>query len=279
MRWSLAELRQFLREDESLRILFVEGSTDVLLWKHIVPIPDRNNTVVYSIESVEVEVDAGGNRQRVVQLASLTEQWDEANRLNFFVDADYNRYKGTDTSSRVTLTDGRDVESYVLDEDAMTCLAQLGLGLNMSAVNVLKGSINALLRPVGLLRIASEQNDWKLPFQSCFKEGSLRRFFSERRGVHRVDFSRLVASIEGLLDVGTVSRTDLTLATTTLDEKLADEPSAYIIHGKDLVSFFSYFFKISLEAASGLIALSIATCSEMRRRNPNLRLIEAWVRA
>lgn len=256
----------------------VEGDFDLRLWRYLVPVSDRRSADIYIISNVEVaDVAEGGNKGRMIALAQLSQNWDEAGRLRFFVDSDVDRFMPREYPDRITTTDGRDVESYVLSERAWSCLCEAGAGERTSDAQLIRGAVRNLLRPVGLLRILSAQQELHLPFQMTFADGSIRRFFRYHRG--QCDL-RLDNMLDALLDQAGIERRlkhQIHESLAVLSQQLEATEDFDVIHGKDLVSFLSWYFEVPNPIAAGLVALSISTCLQDLLRANNIHQVKNWV--
>ena len=229
-----------------------------------------------AISRVDVRVAEGGNKARIVELARQTAVWPESARIRLFADADLDRLLGVHHLGPITVTDGRDVEGYALHQPILDCLCETGAGEREGDGAQVAEIVRALLRPVGMLRVADGRQRFRLPFQNAFRDGTIKRFFTERRGVYTLRLDAMVDSLLAHMDEPPPK--DQVLAA------LDDETAAFaavddwqIVHGKDLVAFLAWYFDVSLAVASGLVILSIATCSHNAREHPNLNETVEWV--
>lgn len=278
MRWLVPELQALLRQDVVMRILMVEGNFDITLWKHLVPIAQRMNVSVYSVGSVDVPIAEGGEKQRVVELARRCEDWPESARIRFFADADFDRFIPVDHPANLTLTDGRDAEAYALDSDVLACLCETGAGEPERQAETAQRVLPILLRPVGILRICDARNGWQLPFQETFAGGTIKRFFRFRRGEYSLQLRNMVDAL--IRRVDEPPALEEVLRSVEAEAEAQREISDWqVIHGKDLIAFFAWYFEIPLKVAGGLVALSIATSSHSVLRHENIGEVERWVRA
>lgn len=276
-----SELEQFLAEDTSARVLFVEGETDILIWRHICPIAVRINTVVYSMSSIDLAVPTGGNKERAIQLAKNCALWPEASRQRvwFFLDSDCDRFLNVTYPQLVSVTDGRDMESYVLHGSLLSCMCELGAGKRSSEAALLSGAISKLLRPIGFLRIASAQQGWQLPFQNTFQSGSVKRFFRETRGVFDLRLSNLIDALLDQADISRSNKESIEAELSSLMRSSSTIPDWQVVHGKDLVALFAWYFDIPLNISAGLLALSLTAQAHELSSLASFGYVDAWLRA
>ncbi len=278
MRMTPNDLQQLLMSDTDLRVLFVEGVTDVTLWKLFVPVVERESGTVYSIDEIDLVVDAGGNKARVLELARITADWPEADRLHYFVDSDFDRILGFEHIARVTTTDGRDIESYALDTEVLDCLCDIGVGGVKTTSDEISSQVDLLLRPVSEVRIASLSRNWSLPFQETLADGSLKRFFRQRRGVAELDRGALLQALASRAQAY-VSDEELIAESDAFKESLNALPAFEIIHGKDLIALLGWALALPLHVIQGLMVLSMNACSSALGRHPNISKVREWVAA
>ena len=277
-RWTRDEFRQLLAEDRQLRVLVVEGPSDIKLWHKIAPSSCRKDTEIYPVTSFHVEVDLGGNKARVAELARSSVSWPEAERLKFFADADCDRFMQVDHPDRLNLTDGRDVESYVLIGAVLECFCEIGAGERPAEAAIIGKTIRDLLRPIGLLRIASARENLNLPFKETFVGGSVSRFFKDRRGRYSLSLDALVDALLNQAELPRQMKPDLINLLERTESELSDVEDWQIVHGKDLISFFSWYFAVSLPISFGLICLSIVASLNAVLAYESFSEIEGWVR-
>jgi len=128
MSWTVAEFADELERDPRRRVLIVEGNRDVAFWKVIVPVMLRGDTVIYPISEILADPVSGGERGRLLWYARTIGETLLAQRLSFFADADNDRVLQIPQPKNVTLTDGRDLESYALSECCMIRVCLQGIG-------------------------------------------------------------------------------------------------------------------------------------------------------
>jgi len=281
MRWLLKEIQEYLKQDPGVRLLIVEGQFDVELWGRVVPARDRVNVNVFPISSIEVpEVVAGGEKGRILAMAQTTVGWIESDRVLYFVDADFDRITGVIHPACVVISDGRDAESYVLIDETFACFCETGVGKPPSQTTATRGVARSLLRPMGLLRLADHVLGWRLPFQDTFADRGVHRFFRERRGLYSLQLDNLIDALTARVEPppATPTRGQVATEMQARSTALAAVDDWQIIHGKDLLGFLSWYFKIPERATLGMVMLSIAACKAAVVALPNIGLVERWVR-
>ena len=273
-----ADLQQLLISDPELRILFVEGTSDVTLWKLIVPIVTRQKGTVYAIDEIEVQVDSGGSKARALKLADISAQWPESDRLHYFVDSDFDRILGVAHPANVSTTDGRDIESYTLEPKVLECLCDIGAGGITHTAKEIAEKVDILLRPVSEVRVASATLNWALPFQKTLENGSLRRFFRQRQGKPELNRQALLQAL--------ASRAEIFVSDKEMIDKCDDAhvrlnalPTFAIIHGKDLIALLSWALALPLHVVQGLMVLSLKACFDAITTYPNIKKVRDWVEA
>lgn len=151
---------QSLEMDSDLRILFVEGNEDRMLLEHICSDEIDENTIVIEIDSVKLPKEIeGGNRGKVIYCALLSKQ--KHQRLKYFVDKDYSTFTGEKIPKNVTITDFRDIESYLYEKDSIDKYLKIGVKTDkINSTHLLKQMYKA--KYFGFIRIASLKNNLKL---------------------------------------------------------------------------------------------------------------------
>jgi hypothetical protein len=150
--------------DPARRELYVEGSLDVRFFNWAAGEQRDPNCLVVPIESAAIDVPSGGNRARVIALAR--EALAATGSIRCFVDSDPWRASGEALPSNVWVTDGSDLEMYVLCEECIEKVLFLAAGApSLDPARVLKTAFEAG-REVAAIRVCSERQALDLPFQS-----------------------------------------------------------------------------------------------------------------
>jgi len=230
MRRDYVSIRNAHRMDPRRRELYVEGRTDRIFFSWL--LNTSTGAIVREINLVDIPCPLqGGQRARLLWFG---EQIADVSSIECFADADFDRLLERESPLGVRLTDGRDLEHYVLREDCVE--KALRLGLLDDSVNA-TDLLHSLLREgrwAGILRLLSERDGLQLPFQkttvdrytSCAKNKiDLQRrpylqTLLQNAGRSLKELETLLASIEGLL----------------VDH--ASTPDSQLVHGKDAMRMF-----------------------------------------
>ena len=273
--WTLSEFLFELELDSSRKVLFVEGSRDLAFWRGLVPSPDRGDTVIYPISAIKCEFAGGGERGRLLCIARAVLSSKSSDRVLFFADADCDRILGHKEPSNVVLTDGRDLESYGLTQGCLTHLCVQGLGMDEVGAGPVLGRVVEVTRPIGILRIASQRVDLKLPFQRTFEKRGLGRFLCGNKIDAHVDVDKLISTL--LQNAGiSLSRTgEIVELLRQEKEMLENIGHDQIVHGKDFERALASFFDLDEEQIERLLFLSM-NLSEIAL-HPNIAQVRGWM--
>lgn len=282
-RITLAEFALFLQEDPDLRILLVEGNRDLIFWRALVPELERSNVAIYKIGSLEINVDHGGERGRLIKCAEVFETHDNCDRVRIFADADASRILDQHLPDNVILTDGRDLESYGLSRECVHSICVTGFGMRVEVADNVWAGITPGLRPVGVLRVAAERQGWKLPFNRTFDRpgrdrGGLKRYLLQSGSTSTVDMRRLMQSLIQNADPVPVDPGGLAKEFEDETRRLEALPDNQIVHGKDFVSYLRWRLQCTYDQATAYLNLGMAVILDTIRDNTNLSLAERWVR-
>lgn len=245
-----------ISQDEEVRILVVEGYTDLRFWSLLAPMSQRHNTLVYSIDHFEVVGAPNSARERAMILASRLLTTRVKDRVLFFLDADADLILGKPCPENVILTDFRDIEAYAYHLEAMRAVL-FSFGDDPDTALDLMRSLDLILRPCGILRLFDAIANLHLPFQKTWGE-------------------KLRTQIGGVLDRPEVVTRDLlrrllqnaSISLRQLDEveaqfqqvvvDMAHTRTADLAHGKDLVSAISWRFKVDHQHAESAVLAALA---------------------
>src|SRR4051812_17444555 len=215
--------------DPARRELYVEGRRDSSFLRWLVGESMSRDALLVEIDGVDIpNVAVGGNRARVLTFARMTAG--EAVDISFFVDADQARLRPEDIPDNVWLTDGRDLERYVLRLDCLVKVWQLGLAATDVDVERILEQTEELCRETAALRLVSHDEDCRLAFQST----ALGRYV-QVDGEHMVTLD-LDAYVQTLLQNSGISlrrREEIRAKAEVELEALRDIANEQLVHGKD----------------------------------------------
>ena len=235
-----------LEMDHSLRLLYVEGPSDRLFVRWIAGRANYPAVLISEMDAIDTDVP-GGAKKKLVDLATRLGVND---RLRFFADADYDRLLERVLPPQVLLTDARDMEGYVLHAECLEKVLRLGTHTDNADPSGILAHVVAACREVGLLRVASEQNGWAMPFRSVRPTGKA----IVRNLALEFDFEGYLMSLVDQ-SVGRSRLGEVRAALVILQRDLNGVPDAELVHGKD---------------ALDLLALVLAQCGVVRSDGPAL---------
>ena len=219
--------------DPARRELYVEGQKDRMFLQWLLGGGVNQDASVREIASVDMpDVQLGGERGRLLRFAELLVDHDV--RIMCFADADCDRVLGRVVPSRVWLTDQRDIEGYVLRLECVDKVLRLGVGTERIAAADLMRWLTQHGRRLGIIRLMSELDGLRLPFQATKKEGH----FHFAQGQLRVDYQGYVTA---LLQNANMSLTGLAPMMERLSEieiAYSSTPDRELVHGKDAMCLF-----------------------------------------
>jgi hypothetical protein len=252
MPWTVAEFANELERDPTRRVLFVEGNRDVVFWKVIVPTMQRGDTVIYPISEILADQVDGGERGRLIWYARTVAETLIAGRVSFFADADNDRILQIPLPENVTLTDGRDLESYALSECCMIRLGLQGIGTPEHEAATLLSVVVAVTRPIGVLRIMAARKGIGLAFQRTLRESRIRRFLQgDYLGV-TLDVDRLLSTLLQNSNISLARKDDFSAWLAAETERCRRFEDNEIIHGKDFVAALASIFGMQPETMEKL---------------------------
>lgn len=279
MPFRVSELREFILTDPNVKILIVEGRRDTDFWKNVVPVTERRNCVIYSIEEIDIPIGEGGNKGAALILANATLEWPNSERIHYFLDSDNDNLLGLEHSVNVTLTDFRDVESYTLIDEVFDRLCRDGANYNTKKIGDTRAALTGTARCVGVLRVVSERSKLRLPFQAALRDGSLHRFFKRKGSSYELSVNGLIAALANQAELSGRELYNVIELFKAEEPGFADTEDRDVVHGKDLIAFLSWYFEIPLDIAAGLVKLTLATEIVCIRNRPRIGAVEQWVRA
>lgn len=212
--------------------LFVEGVRDRQFLEWLVGSDKHSKATVTEMEFVDVPGTlVGGQRARLMAFAMQALEDDAT--IRFFADADFDRLTGAAVPANVWLTDGRDLEGYLIRADCVEKIWRLALNAEVDADALLSCVVDAA-KAVTFLRLASLELQLDLPFNATTLRGRVTATPSCVE-VHRETFAR------ALLQNGevTLGRLDELIARATTIAESAPEPECDLIHGHDFLELLT----------------------------------------
>lgn len=214
--------------DRSRRELYVEGSRDRCFLAWLLAEEQDPNISVREMAFVDLPGDvSGGERGRIIRFAEWLGERDV--QIRFFADADWDRLLGRPVPRRVWLTDHRDMEGYVLRLECIDKVLRLGIGTDRIPADDLLRMVREQGRRLGLIRLMSELDSLRLPFQAT----RLRRFLG-------VDGGRIGLNLDGylraLLQNARISLrrlAEMRARLRELEATFGSTPDSEVIHGRD----------------------------------------------
>jgi hypothetical protein len=265
------------RQDPDSFVLIVEGDDDLRFWSLLVPVSQRNRTMVYPVRTIDVVGADDGERGRALKLAEHFWGTPLQDRVLFLLDADYDRLTGRAHNANVVLTDFRDLEAYAYDLGAVECLL-FAMREEPALARQVLAAFDLILRPCGYLRAADALNDLKLPFQRTCGD-RLRRYIEGPRSNPRVELDRLIGA---LLQNNDQSLAEVPAVRARYDEANASfnaVASPDLIHGKDFVNAIAWRFGIGIAEAERALLGCLASTIDRIRGLPTIMQVEQFVRA
>jgi hypothetical protein len=215
------------RMDPARKEVYVEGRRDRLFLNWLTGRCRGANARVADIDIVDLPgFTVGGARARLLEFARIV--GDTPARILCFADADADRLRGQPSAApNLILTDGRDLESYVLDKRCLQKVLRVGLGNESVEVETLFNQLVDTGKRLGAIRLMSDSDELNLPFQRT----RLERYVTFAGGSVRVDYR---SYLQTLLQNGSISITRLDALLNRAEEVLhSHEHHADLVHGKD----------------------------------------------
>lgn len=277
MDWTFDELIFELGEDPERRIMFVEGIRDLALWWNLLPPMERQNTVVYPAAYLKIDDAEGGYRGRLVRFAEYLRGTDVADRVAFFIDADWDRVLGRECLPSVFMTDGRDIESYAITQQVFRYLMIVGFGKSEQDADGILGCIGDGVRDIAAFRIFSDREGVRLPFSKTLP-GRMSRYIDKVSGRTVLKSEKFCSAL--LQNAGiSLSRRDEILGKISGEiRNIGELPDMQVLHGKDLVEILSIKLESHIDEMGRMIFLSICSSVEHLRSFPEISRAETWAR-
>lgn len=214
--------------DPGRRELYVEGQRDRLFLAWTLRQSLHSGAAVREIAFVEITgPDGGGERARLLSFA----RWLEGKgvQIGCFADADFDRLLGRELPAGLWLTDGRDMEAYVLRRECLEKVLKLGIGSEAIEADQVLQMIREPARRLGLLRLLSEMDVLRLPFQAT----RLRRYVRAEPGSLVLRFDAYLSALLQNADISLARLGAVRDRLADVEAQFGDVPDAQVIHGKD----------------------------------------------
>jgi len=222
--------------DSRRRELYVEGKRDraFFLW-FLKSNGNRNSdAIVHEIDSIRFEETVeGGCRGRLLKFAA--DILSNGLAIRCFADADFDRLLKRAIPPNVWLTDCRDLEWYFLQSQCIDKVLHLALATQRHTPESVLAEISRLGRPMGILRLLSERENLKLPFQKRPPLSYLRRSKGKNGPVELDSAAYLQALLQGA-NVGLGRLKEFKEKIVKLSEETKDTPDSELIQGKDCIA-------------------------------------------
>lgn len=268
-RWQVAELFAELAADADRKVIFVEGTSDLSLWRSILPPSERGNVTIYPAELVELHAH-GGMRGRLLALARQAQDAGLEARIRFFVDADYDRALGRAHLPAVILTDGRDLQSYLILEDAFWIFC-IGRQDEEQATARLREFVLSQGRSIAIIRLCSETRAWQLPFQRTLAKG-VSRFLADRR----LDSARLLRTLVQNSPLGLAMLSECEAAVEEAHVQFETMPDYEVVHGHDLARLIAEQLELAPENLDLIVLMGLERLAPAIAKRPNVSALIRW---
>jgi hypothetical protein len=234
--------------DPGRRDLYVEGQRDRSFIQWLTEGERDRNVRIIEIAFVDIpEQQIGGERARLIAFAK--EVSEHSADILCFADSDMDPLWGRGVPSNVRLTDGRDLEGYVLRIECVDKVIRVGLGLGISAEPIFQSLLDCGRR-LGTLRFLSEQEGLSLPFQKT----KLRKYVKVEENRVGVDFDGYVTALMQNAKARLAERSSLMAKFDEAVEALSVHADSMIVHGKDMLALVDAFAShYSVESGGALL--------------------------
>lgn len=213
--------------DRTRRELYVEGRRDRLFLAWLLGDTIDPDAAIREISSVNLPEVEGGERGRLLGFARLAEGRNA--RIRFFADADWDRLLSRSVPSEVWLTDYRDLEGYVLRIECVDKVLRLGIASTRVSGDELLALIRYHGRRFGLIRLMSELDCLKLPFQGTDK----KKHISFGIGGLSVNYDGYLRALLQNARISLARLGELSARLLEVDRAYASVSDTELIHGKD----------------------------------------------
>lgn len=221
--------------DPDKKAIYVEGQTDRLFFEYLFENQVKDDTVFFEIETVDIQkVKKGGNRERLLSFASNVEFSDA--RIRCFIDADFLRILKKTIPKTIILTDFRDLEAYLYEQNYLNKFIKVGLKTDKITPEFILDEISNA-REIAIIRLCSEENGFNLPFQKTNKNFS--RYYAYGKGVNLTKYiSALFQNCKKRPKIA-----DFNKALDESKKKCASIADRDLIHGKDVLEIIKEIAK------------------------------------
>ena len=175
--------------DPGRREVFVEGQRDATFMQGILARTKTLDAKITQIRFVKIPLQAGGERGRLSLFAENIGVAPPS--MMCFADADWDRILSRATPPALTLTDHRDLETYVFYVECVQHALRVGLALEKVNGAAFLDEVLAVGRKVASVRIVSERKNYALPFQ----ETRLKRYLGVTKKKVEFDRKRFVRAL------------------------------------------------------------------------------------
>jgi hypothetical protein len=156
-------------------------------------------------------------------------------QIRCFADADFDRLLRRPVPPNVWLTDCRDLEWYFLQTHCIDKVLHLALATEKHTPQGILAEVSRLGRPLAFLRLLSENEKLKLPFQKRPPRPYLRRGKAKNSKVELNFDAYLKALLQGV-NVSLHRLEEFKEKIAMIQEDTKDTPDRELIHGKDCVA-------------------------------------------
>ncbi|GAA0384446.1 hypothetical protein GCM10009093_09230 [Brevundimonas terrae] len=274
MKWTLDEFKYELEADPKRKVLFVEGSSDQVLWNKLVPSESRNHSMICTSDYIDIEVIFGGNRARLLKLAEECVGSCIEGRVRIFIDSDYDSISGYSSYSNiVSRTDYRDMESYYIVMNGIDDVCSV-YGLNKEDV---RACYVRMLKPLYSLRYTSIVSGLHLPINDTISEKFGKYVLGKNIKEYSINLDKIITSSLQNANISISKKHTVLEEVNKVLSSIEDKEVPFVIHGKDLVGFISHLTRDSFEVSSKSILLFLLAKVDDLRAMPNVSNLVSWV--
>jgi hypothetical protein len=252
---------------------------DVSFWGVLVPADDRGNGAIYPIRALDCPAGSGGERGRLIRAASGFLNTAVTDRIRFFTDADFDRLLGIALPGNVILTDGRDLECYAITESCLERICRICFPACEHTGTELIRDIRSTMRPIGILRILSNQRGLKLPFRKTFERDFSRFIRLQADGSPTVDMATLVQVLLQNAGISLARQSEILQLHQQASAAYAHIADTQVIHGKDLLRFLGWRFDVSSDEAERHLFMSASNELGRIQAQQNILATRRWLTA
>jgi hypothetical protein len=214
--------------DRSRRELYVEGRSDRIFLTWLLDESADKGAVILEIAFVDLPGTVlGGNKGRLIQFAD----WlgDQEIQIRMLADADWDRLLDRPVPVRVSLSDYRDMEGYILCEGCIDKVLRLGMGIDDVSAIALLAAVLQQGRRLGVLRLVSELDNLNLPFQNT----DLSRHVNGTAERVSIDLDGYLRALLQNAGISLARFEEIRVRLQTISNRFALCPDKDMVHGKD----------------------------------------------